>query len=74
MRLRSIPILLKIFPVFVGEINSGRLDERHYYRLTNSYFGNTFPDSFPSRDRRERYSRAHFSATLRDPIRVLPSH
>jgi hypothetical protein len=42
MRLRSLPVLLMIFPVFAGEINSGGLDERYYYRLTNSCLGDDY--------------------------------
>jgi len=42
MRLQSLPILLMIFPALAGEINTGGLDERYYYRLTNSYLGDAY--------------------------------
>ena len=39
MRLRSIPILFMFFSVLAVAATGGRIDDRHYYRLTNSYLG-----------------------------------
>ncbi len=42
MRLRFIPILFMIFPVLTSQGGDGWIDDRSYYRLTNTYLGEAY--------------------------------
>ena len=42
MRLRYAVILLMMIPALTGEASDGSIDERYYYRLTNSYLGEAY--------------------------------